>query len=79
MNGPRSWSCQYRALGMPGMTVRSVNVDGTASRRGSDPQACNKTPTTSADAIRANGTDFKLALPGHGKSRAFALIRAKDR
>src|ERR1700681_3968075 len=46
---------------MPGMTALSVNVDGTASRRDSDPQACSKTPTTSADAIRASGNDFKVA------------------
>src|SRR6266849_2310391 len=60
MKGPRSWSNQWRELGIPGMTVLFVNVDGTASRRGSDPQACSKTPTTSADAIRVNGNDFKV-------------------
>jgi hypothetical protein len=47
---------------MPGMTAISVDVGGTASRRDSDPQACSKTPTTSADAIRANANDFKVRL-----------------
>jgi hypothetical protein len=37
------------------MTALSVNVDGTASSRNSEPQACSKTPTTSIAAIRTNG------------------------
>jgi hypothetical protein len=58
---------------MPRTTALSVNVDGTASRRGSDPQACSKTPTTSADAIRANGNDFKVGCLCKTRSRQRGL------
>src|SRR5947209_5137599 len=66
MNGARSRSSQKRELEMPGMTALSVNVGGTASRRGNDPHACSKTPTTTAAAIRAIGIDVNTAPPGQG-------------
>jgi hypothetical protein len=51
------------------MTALSVNVDGTASRRGSDAQACSKTTTTSPEAIRASEKDFKVACLCKTQSR----------
>src|ERR1700676_605079 len=47
---------------MPGMAAFSVNVGGTASRRGSEPQACTNMPMASIDPIRANRSEFKMDL-----------------
>src|SRR5450432_419473 len=54
---------------MPGITACSVNVGGTASRRGSAVHACSKTATTSAAAIRANGNDFTMPGVAHSLIR----------